>query len=128
MNGVGKNLSAIFLISTTKGLQASLVEHADEFRGHLALLHILQEREETLKEEQRESHSASTGRVNGILEAIKSEFAKLEEEYSRFWGNAGRQRVFGQRLIFDRATRYCKSGSPPRCTAENTQECKCPRR
>ncbi|KAH9244092.1 hypothetical protein BASA81_018546 [Batrachochytrium salamandrivorans] len=54
MNGIGKNLICDFLISTTKGLQASLVEHADEFRGHLASLHILQEKEETLKDEQRE--------------------------------------------------------------------------
>ncbi|KAH9247988.1 hypothetical protein BASA81_014401 [Batrachochytrium salamandrivorans] len=65
--------------------RASLVGHADEFRGHLALLHILQAREDTLKDEQRESHSASTGRVNGRLEAIKGEFAKLQAEYSRFW-------------------------------------------
>ncbi|KAH6588386.1 hypothetical protein BASA50_010752 [Batrachochytrium salamandrivorans] len=85
MNGIGKNLICDFLISTTKGLQASLVGHADEFRGHLALLHILQAREDTLKDEQRESHSASTGRVNGRLEAIKGEFAKLQAEYSRFW-------------------------------------------
>ncbi|KAH9254707.1 hypothetical protein BASA81_007258 [Batrachochytrium salamandrivorans] len=42
MNGIGKNLICDFLISKTKGLQKDLVEHADEFRGHLALLHILQ--------------------------------------------------------------------------------------
>ncbi|KAH9266495.1 hypothetical protein BASA84_001132 [Batrachochytrium salamandrivorans] len=84
MNGIGKNLICDFLISKTKGLQKDLVERC-EFRGHLALLHILQAREETLKEEQRETHSASTGRVNGRLEAIKGEFAKLQAEYSRFW-------------------------------------------
>ncbi|KAH6580111.1 hypothetical protein BASA60_003013 [Batrachochytrium salamandrivorans] len=86
MNVVSENIFCDFLTLAAKDLQRNLVERADEFRGHLASLHILQEKEETLKDEQRENHSASTGRVNGILEAIKKEFAKLEKEYREVWG------------------------------------------
>ncbi|KAH6596503.1 hypothetical protein BASA50_005053 [Batrachochytrium salamandrivorans] len=64
MNVVSENIFCDFLTLAAKDLQRNLVERADEFRGHLASLHILQEKEETLKDEQRENHSASTGRVN----------------------------------------------------------------
>ncbi|KAH6580109.1 hypothetical protein BASA60_003011 [Batrachochytrium salamandrivorans] len=127
-NVVSENIFCDFLTLAAKDLQASLVERADEFRGHLASLHMLQETAETLKEEQMENHSASTERVNGILEAIKKEFAKLLKEYYEVWGNVEKQRMFGRRLLLDRSRRYGKSGSPPRFTADNTQECKCPRR
>ncbi|KAH9263548.1 hypothetical protein BASA83_013070 [Batrachochytrium salamandrivorans] len=93
MNGIGKNLICDFPDLHNQGLQASLVEHADEFRGHLALLHISTREGGDLKEEQRgKAILHRLDGVNGRLEAIKSEFAKLEEEYSKFWAMPGRQR------------------------------------
>ncbi|KAH6596505.1 hypothetical protein BASA50_005055 [Batrachochytrium salamandrivorans] len=84
-NVVSENIFCDFLTLAAKDLQRNLVERADEFRDHLASLHMLQEKEDTLKDEQMENHSASTERVNGILEAIKEEFAKLQKEYREVW-------------------------------------------
>ncbi|KAH9271406.1 hypothetical protein BASA83_006498 [Batrachochytrium salamandrivorans] len=81
MNGIGKNLICDFLISKAEGLHRNIFGNVDEYRSHLSVLYILQEKAENLKEEEKEDHSASFERVNGGLQAIKEEFTSLKDRY-----------------------------------------------
>ncbi|KAH6573370.1 hypothetical protein BASA60_006093 [Batrachochytrium salamandrivorans] len=64
-----------------EGLHRNIFGNVDEYRSHLSVLYILQEKAENLKEEEKEDHSASFERVNGGLQAIKEEFTSLKDRY-----------------------------------------------
>ncbi|KAH6597632.1 hypothetical protein BASA61_003085 [Batrachochytrium salamandrivorans] len=81
MNGTGNNLICSLLISIAKGLHENILEHVDEFQSHMPLFHILQDRAEHLKNEDRDDHSASFGRVNGRLQDIEGRFTSLKDRY-----------------------------------------------
>ncbi|KAH6591894.1 hypothetical protein BASA50_008408 [Batrachochytrium salamandrivorans] len=81
MNGTGNNLICSLLISIAKGLHENVFEHVDEFQSHMPLFHILQDKAEHLKDEDRDDHSASFGRVNGRLQDIEERFTSLKDRY-----------------------------------------------
>ncbi|KAH6591890.1 hypothetical protein BASA50_008404 [Batrachochytrium salamandrivorans] len=81
MNGTGNNLVCSLLISIAKGLHENILEHVDEFQSHMPLFHILQDRAEHLKNEDRDDHSALYRYVNGTLQDIEGEPTSLKGEY-----------------------------------------------